>query len=193
MNFIEKFIEDLGYKTYAYSGIVSVYVDKIGYYHLEIRNYDFKKVDFELITKEISFTPIQGRKISSEVVEFLEALRNSDTTKLVEDIKSMKVLLYETTKQKAYEDAKKEFSGVKWDEYKKGRVCVPFTYELYGNGVYDEIYDKTGEDLLGALDISGAYLTKATGEGVLRCWKEMTGREDLYVYDDKDGGYICSR
>lgn len=192
MNFIEKFIEGLGYKDYAYTGSVSIDTDEIGYYHLKIHNYDLK-VDFELTTKEISFTPIKGRKISSEVVEFLEVLRNSDTTKLVEDIKNMKVVLYEATKQKAYDDAKKEFVGVKWDEYKKGKVLVPFTYELYGNDVYDVVYDRTGEDLLGVLDISEAYMTKAKGEGVLMFWKEMTGREDLYVYDDKDGGYICSK
>lgn len=190
MNFIKKFIEDLGYKDYAYTD-VSISTDKIGYYHLKIQNYEFK-VDFELKTKEISFTPIKGVNISSKMVEFIEALRNSDTTKLIENIKSMKIVLYDTTKQVAYEDAKKEFAGVRWDEYKKGKVLVPFTYELYGNDVYDIIYDKTGEDLLGSfnIDIRGI---EAIGEGVLRYWKEMTGREDLYVSDDIDGGFICSK
>jgi hypothetical protein len=192
MNFVEKFIEDLGYREYAYTGLVDLYTDKIGYYHLKIQNYDFRKVDICLKTKELDFSPIVGRKISSEDVEFLEALRNADTTKLCEDIDKWKGVLYDATKQKAYDDAKKEFSGVKWDEYKKGKVLVPFTYELYGDGVYDIVYDMTGEDLLGVLGISDDL--KAKCEGVLKYWEEMTGREDLYVYDDdKYGGYICSK
>ena len=187
MKIASDFIKGLGYETYAYVG-VSVYVDKIGYYHLKIHNYEFK-VDLTLnnshsLLHEISFTPVPGHRITNEVVEFLEALRSSDTAQLWEDLDKMRSELWEARKKAAYEDYKKDL-GWEWDwnYYKEGRIHHSFGVNDYGCDVEDD-----------DLYVPESEVIDARCEGVLEIWKAGTGREDIYLSFAGGGeAYICSK
>lgn len=188
---ISDFIKNLGYGQYAYVGIKSIYVDKIGYYHLKYQGTDFK-FDLELsdfiLEHNITFIPTPGHRISGEDVEFIEALRNSNTSGLMEDIRMVNDVMYDCYKKYAYDTYKKGFLG-NWDKLKKGKVLSPFEVSDY---MTSDVYEMA-EDILGVDDVTEVCCIsdaeKAIGEGILEVWKEMTGRTDLYV--DKD--YICSR
>ena len=192
-NFINKFIEDLGYRKFSYPSLMSVYSDRVGFYHLKMQGYEFQKIDLCLKTKTLDFSPIVGHKISGEVVEFLEALRNADTTQLCKDIDKWKSELYECVKEAAYVDYKKYGHSGDWSKEMKGKILVPFIVDDYGNDSYDLLFDRTGQDLKGTIILGDDY-HKAVSEGVLKVWQEMTGRDDLYVYKDDGIGYmICSK
>lgn len=194
MNFVQKFIEDLGYKEYAYAGEVSVHTDKIGYYHLIIKNNDFK-INLQLweshnTTHYISFQPTPGHKISSREIEFLEALRGSDTAKLWEDINNMKKVLYDSLKKVTYKDNKKYGKHIDFDKFKKGVINTPVFGE-HNDDFYCDVFESTGQDLLGVIFLDPLDEKRAIGEGTLEYWKEMTGREDLYL--DVNWEYIHSK
>lgn len=184
MKIASDFIKGLGYEDYAYVG-VSVYVDKIGYYHLKIHNYVFK-VDLTLkkshsLEHDISFSPVPGHKIKNYTMKFIWLLRQADTAQLWEDLDKMRKELYEARKKAAYEDYKKDFVG-DWNDYNEGSIHHGFGVDDYGCDVDDD-----------DLYVPEEEVRKARGEGVLEVWKEGTGRDDLYVEYAGCEGCICSR
>ena len=181
MSVITDFIIGLGYKDFA-AGINYVYQDRIGRFHLVIRNNHHKRIDLELEpcggSHEISFTPISGRKVTSEDVEFLEALRGADTSKLVEGIKEDNRKMYEAVKKYAYEQYKREYADFDWKSRESGKVLFFVHIKDYMSiDAYDDV-DAYGEVIGAAKEKRDE---KAVCEGILSVWKEKTGREDLYV------------
>lgn len=182
MSIIYNFIKGLGYEKFA-TGINYIYADNIGRFHLVIRNNHHKRIDLELEPcggpHEISFTPISGRKVTSEDVEFLEALRGVDTSKLVEGIKEENRKIYEAVRKYAYEQYKREYEEFDWKSRESGNVlyCV-HTRDYMSTDAYDDL-DVDYSEVIGSLKEKRDE--KAIGEGILSVWKEKTGREDLYV------------
>ena len=185
MKIASDFIKSLGYEAYAYVG-VSVYVDKIGYYHLKIHNYEFK-VDLTLkkshsLEHDITFSPVPGHKIKNHTMKFIWLLRQADTAQLWEDLDKMRSELWEARKKAAYDDYKRDFGG-DWNDYKEGSIHYGFGVNDYGCDVED-----------GDLYVPEAEVIDARCEGVLAAWEEGTGREDIYLSFAGGGeAYICSK
>lgn len=197
-NFIMDFIKGLGYDPYVCE--VVVYVDKIGYYHLKIENREFK-VDMQLskykeAPHRLNFSPVPGHAISGEVVEFINALGKSDTSKLWEELDKAAMVIDGVIRNHSYETYKKNLREDDFNDYKEGDV----SYQIFDpsdwmdyDSVCDIVEGKTGVDYRDMYLFSDEEVREISSVSILRVWNEMTGRDDLYVERKSDGYYICSK
>lgn len=172
-----------------------VIVDKVGYFHLLLKKFGYS-IDVRLdgfdSGHQMSLSISGWEFDKDEAFDMMEKLRTADITALVRSIKKVNNAVYEAYKQCMYDYYKKHWCG-DWNEYKSGDVSHWVDY-WERNFIYDDfdgIYvEKVVVEQLGVDDVfkvcCGVNFEEAAAEGILKVWREMTGRDDLY-FDYKEG------
>lgn len=158
-------------------------------YVLKIENYDFK-IEMEILSRDsrehkVSFIPI-NHQITSEMVDFIQALRFADVSQLWDDIEYITKEYYATIREGMCNSLKNNTIKDALDIYKKGKVLKSVTISDYMDDTFNDLISDMKERVgIGRGDI---YILPDTDkyvmEGILEAWKDMTGRDDLYCGKD---------